>query len=134
VLAPSTCLLLAGCGGGTTAAGAAGAGTTGTVCTAFEKAYEGFQSGDTPPLVPGNTWDELINSAGQAIGPSLPSGGVSQDIFNLMNNATDASEDLTYHQPLTKDLAQFNSNLKKVGKDCSFTFTPATASSKPTTG
>ena len=85
--------------------------------------------GATPPLQSGNTWDELINAAGQAIGPSIPSGGVSRDIFDLMNNATDASENLTYHHPLTEDVARFNGHLQKLGKDCGTTFTPATASS-----
>jgi hypothetical protein len=121
------CLLLAGCGGGSS--GASTAATTGPVCTSFAKAYTAFLGGATPPLQPGNTWDELINAAGQAIGPSIPSGGVSRDIFDLMNNATDASENLTYRHPINQDVARFNSNLQKVGKDCGTTFTPATASS-----
>lgn len=126
-LAVITCLLLAGCGGGSSATGAAS--TTGTICTSFAQAYKAFLGGATPPLQPGNTWDQLISAAGQAIGPSIPSGGVSRDIFDLMNNATDASEGLTYSHPLNRDVARFNGSLQKVGKDCGTTFTPATASS-----
>ncbi len=100
-LAVITCLLLAGCGG-SSATGAAS--TTGTICTSFTQAYKAFLSGVTPPLHPGNTWDELINAAGQAIGPNIPSGGVSRDIFDLMNISTDASESLTYGHPLNVNI------------------------------
>lgn len=126
-LAVVACLLLAGCGGGSSTASAAQ--QTGTICTTFGQAYTSFLAGATPPVVPGNTWDELIDASGHAIGPSIPTGGVSLDIFHLMNNATDASENQTYHKPLTKIVADFNSNLQKVGKDCGTKFTPATTSS-----
>jgi hypothetical protein len=119
------CLLLAGCGGGSSATSAAG---DRTVCTSFAQAYSSFLGGATPSLQAANSWDELIAAAGRAIGPSIPSGGVSRDIFDLMNDATDASENLTYHHPVNQDVARFNSNLEKVGKDCGKTFTPATAS------
>ena len=126
-LTVAACLLLAGCGGGSSATSTAA--TTGPICASFAKAYTAFLGGAKPPLQPGNTWDELINAAGQVIGPSIPSGGVSRDIFDLMNDATDASENLTYSHPIDKDVARFNGHLQKVGKDCGTNFTPATASS-----
>jgi hypothetical protein len=132
-LAASTCLLLAGCGGPASASSAAGggspAGGSNLICTSFEQAYQAFLAGATPPDRPGNTWDELINASGNAIGPNIPSAGVGQDIFNLMNIATSASSDLSQSQPINQDVAHFNSDLRKVGKDCGTAFTPAKTSS-----
>jgi hypothetical protein len=125
-LAVGACLLLAGCGGGGSTPIEAGGSSA--ICSTFEQAYQSFQGGATPPLQPGNAWDELINASGQIFGTGTPSGGLEHDIFNVMNVATSTSDDLSNGHPISEDVAHFNSDLKQVGQDCKTTLTPATAS------
>jgi hypothetical protein len=131
VLAAGACLAMAGCGGGSSPASASGpsGGAGNLICVTFEQAYTAFRAGDTPPLQSGNTWDELINASGKAFGTNLPSAGVGQDVFDLMNDATNASSDLSQRKPINRDVTQFNGDLKKVGKACGMAFIPATGSS-----
>jgi hypothetical protein len=125
-LAVGACLLLAGCGGGGSTAIEQGGRTA--ICSTFEQAYQSFLGGTTPPLQPGDTWDELINASGQIFGSGLPSGGLENDIFDVMNAATTTSDDLSNGHSIGTDVAHFNSDLKQVGQDCKTTLTPANAS------
>lgn len=122
-LVASTGLLLAGCGGSPPAVSST------VVCSSFTQAYQSFLAGATPPLHPGNAWDELINASGNIFGATSPAPGVGDAVVSLMNSASTTTDDLSNGLPASRAIAQFNGDLTKIGKDCRTTFTPATASS-----
>jgi hypothetical protein len=139
-LAIGVCLAVGGCSGGVSAgpdaSGGNGAGTAGSsaaagnpACASFGKAYKAFLAGATPTNQSGNSWDELNNALGKITGPSMPSGGVRLDMFNLANDSLSASDDLSQGEDISGDVSRFNADLAKVGKACGAALTPATISS-----